>query len=265
MDTTGTAVKKAESADGTLIAYEQHGEGTPLVLVSGALCTSASEAPLAELLAPHFTVFTYDRRGRGQSGDTVPYAVEREIEDLAAVIRAAGGSAAVHGTSSGAALAVRSAAAGLPITRLSLYEPPFETDPAARDRNTEYVARMTALLTGGRPGDALAEFLGTAGMPAQALSRLRLLPMWADMQALEHTLAYDHEVMGDGLVPSGLLGTVTVPVTVVDGGASPAGMREAARAVAAALPRGRHHTLTGQTHEVAPHVLAPALVRFFGV
>lgn len=263
MDTTSTAVKKAESADGTLIAYEQRGDGDPLVLVSGALCTSASEAPLAELLAPHFTVFTYDRRGRGASGDRVPYAVEREVEDLAAVIAAAGGRAVVHGMSSGAALALRAAAAGLPIARLSLYEPPFETDPAVRDRNTQYTGRMTALLAQGRRGDALAEFLGAVGMPPQALSGLRLLPMWADMEALAHTLAYDHEVMGDGLVPTGLLGAVSVPVMVVDGGASPVGMRDAALAVSRALPHGRHRTLTGQTHEVAPHVLTPALREFF--
>lgn len=186
MDTTTTAVEKAESADGTLIAYEHRGDGAPLVLVSGALCTSASEAPLAELLSPHFTVFTYDRRGRGASGDLLPYAVEREIEDLAAVIAAAGGSAAVHGTSSGAALALRAAAAGLPITRLSLYEPPFETDPAARDRNTRYVRRMRELLTQGRRGDALAAFLEAVGMPPQALAGLRLLPMWSAMEALAH-------------------------------------------------------------------------------
>jgi pimeloyl-ACP methyl ester carboxylesterase len=264
MDTTmSTAVMKAESADGTLIAYERRGSGPALVLVGGALCTAASDAPLAELLAPHFSVFTYDRRGRGASGDTAPYAVQREIEDLAAVIGAAGGHFAVHGTSSGAALALRAAAAGLPITRLSLYEPPFETDPAAVQGNTEYVGRMTALLAQGRRGDALAAFLTAPGMPEEAVAGLRALPAWSDMEALAHTLAYDHEVMGDGMVPTALLASVTARVMVVDGGASPTGLRDAARAVATALPHGRHRSLTGQTHEVAPHVLAPTLVRFF--
>jgi pimeloyl-ACP methyl ester carboxylesterase len=264
MDTImSAAVMKAESADGTLIAYERRGEGPALVLVGGALCTSASDAPLAGLLAPHFSVFTYDRRGRGASGDTAPYAVRREIEDLAAVIGAAGGRAAVHGTSSGAALALRAAAAGLPITQLSLYEPPFETEPAAGQGSTEYVDRMTALLAQGRRGDALAVFMAAVGMPEEAVAGLRPLPVWSDMEALAHTLAYDHEVMGDGLVPTSLLASVTARVMVVDGGASPVGMRDAARAVATALPRGRHHTLTGQTHEVAPHVLAPTLIRFF--
>ncbi|QIP84508.1 alpha/beta fold hydrolase [Streptomyces sp. Tu 2975] len=257
-----TAVMKAESTDGTLIAYERRGGGPALVLVGGALCTAASDAPLAELLAPHFSVFTYDRRGRGASGDTSPYAVQREIEDLAAVIGAAGGHAAVHGISSGAALALHAAAAGLPITRLSVYEPPFETDPAAAQGNTEYVGRMTALLAQGRRGDALAAFMTATGMPEEAVDGLRPLPAWSGMEALAHTLAYDHAVMGDGVVPTGLLASVTAPVMVVDGGASPTGMRDAARAVATALPRGRHRTLTGQTHEVAPHVLAPTLVRF---
>lgn len=262
MDNTSRTLNRVVSADGTRIAYEQRGHGAPLVLVGGALCTGGSDSALAELLAPRFRVFTYDRRGRGGSGDTPPYDVDREVEDLAAIISEAGGSAAVHGTSSGAALALRAAAAGLPITQLSLYEPPFETDPGTRRRNAEYAERMRALLARGRRKDALAEFLGAVGMPAEALTGLRLLPVWRDMEELAHTLAYDHEVMGDGMVPADLLGSITQRVMVVDGGMSPAGMREAARAVADALPRGRHRTLTGQTHEVAPHVLAPTLERF---
>ncbi|MFJ8073284.1 alpha/beta fold hydrolase [Streptomyces sp. NPDC096176] len=262
MDKTSRMLNRALSVDGTRIAYEQRGEGPPLVMVSGALCAAASDAPLAELLASRFSVFTYDRRGRGGSGDTAPYAVEREVEDLAAVIAEAGPGAAVHGMSSGAALALRAAAAGLPIAQLSLYEPPFQTEPARRG-NGEYVGRMKSLLAQGRRGDALAAFLGAVGMPEEAVSGLRLLPLWTDMEALAHTLEYDHEVMGDGTVPTDLLASVAAPVMVVDGGSSPAGMREAARAVAEALPRGRHRTLTGQTHEVAPHVLAPTLMRFF--
>ncbi|NWF25174.1 alpha/beta fold hydrolase [Streptomyces sp. PKU-EA00015] len=263
MENSSRTLNRTESADGTRIVYEQRGEGPALVLVGGALCTAASDAPLAELLAERFTVFTYDRRGRGSSGDTAPYAVEREAEDLAAVIAQAGGCALVHGTSSGAALALRAASDGLPIAMLSVYEPPFETDPELREARRSYEARMRALLAEGRPGDALAEFLGAVGMPPEALWGLRQLPVWADMEALAPTLAYDHEVMGDGSVPAARLAAVTERVLVVDGGASPAGMREAARAVAAALPRGRHRTLTGQRHEVAPHVLAPTLIDFF--
>ncbi|QNP65445.1 alpha/beta fold hydrolase [Streptomyces genisteinicus] len=263
MDNLSSTASLTMSTDGTAIACEQRGTGPAVVLVGGALCTSASDAPLAELLAADFTVFTYDRRGRGGSGDRAPYAVEREIEDLAAVVALAGGEVMVHGMSSGAALALRAAAAGVPVRGLSVYEPPYETGARARADRRARVHRMASLLAEDRRGDVLAEFLRAAGMPAEALYGLRRLPVWADMERLAHTLAYDHEVLGDGTVPTELLATVTGRVLVVDGGASPSPMREAARAVATALPRGRHRTLTGQTHEVAPHVLAPVLAAFF--
>ncbi|TXS57027.1 alpha/beta fold hydrolase [Streptomyces sp. t39] len=262
MDNRCSTLSLTMSADGTALACEQRGRGPALVLVGGALCTSASDAPLAELLAADFTVFTYDRRGRGGSGDRAPYAVEREIEDLAAVVALAGGEAMVHGVSSGGALALRAAAAGVPVRRLSVYEPPYATGPEARAAHLDRTQRLRELLAEGRAGDALAEFLRAVGMPDEALHGLRRLPVWADMEKLAHTLVYDHEVMGDGSVPADLLASVTGRVLVVDGGASPAPLREAARAVASALPRARHRTLTGQTHEVAPHVLAPALAAF---
>jgi pimeloyl-ACP methyl ester carboxylesterase len=250
---------KTKSGDGTLIAYERQGDGPPVVLVAGALCTSATDAPLAARLAPRFTVYTYDRRGRGASRDTTPYAVEREIEDLAAVIAAAGGSASVHGMSSGAVLALRAAAAGLPIAQLSVYEPPFRLDAPPKT----YGSELRELVSRGRPGDALALFLRRVGTPQEALDGMRRAPMWAGLEAVAHTLVYDDEVMGDGQVPVAVLTSVTPRVLVLDGGASPAWMREAARVVAKTVPRGRHHTLTGQTHEVAPQVLAPALAEFF--
>jgi hypothetical protein len=215
------------------------------------------------VLAPHFSVFTYDRRGRGASGDTAPYAVEREIEDLAAVIAQAGGSASVHGMSSGAELVLRAAAAGLPITQLSVYEPPFETSPTARQEPAAHVGRLRDLVAQGRRGDALALFLTEVGAPPEAIEGMRQTPMWAELEAVAHTLAYDHEIMGTGLVPVDRLGALHTRVMVVDGGASPAWLRKAARAVAHALPRGRHRTLTGQTHEVAPQVLAQVLTEFF--
>ncbi|MGW3627471.1 alpha/beta fold hydrolase [Streptomyces sp. NPDC000880] len=262
MDSTSRTLSKTESGDGTLIAYEQRGEGPSVVLVGGALCTAATDGPLAALLASHFSVFTYDRRGRGASGDTAPYAVEREIEDLAAVIAQAGGSAFVHGMSSGAELVLRAAAAGLPITQLSVYEPPFETSATAGQEPAAYVGRLRDLLARGRRGDALALFMTEVGTPA-AVEGMRQTPMWAELEAVAHTLAYDHEIMGTGLVPVDRLRALHTRAMVVDGGASPARMREAARAVADALPRGRHRTLTGQTHEVAPQVLAPVLTDFF--
>ncbi|MGW0557904.1 alpha/beta fold hydrolase [Streptomyces sp. NPDC002926] len=264
MDNSSRTPNRAKSGDGTLIAYEQWGgAGPPVVLVGGALCTGATDAPLAALLAPQFSVFTYDRRGRGASGDTAPYGVEREIEDLAAVLAAAGGSASVHAISSGAALALRAAAAGLPITQLSVYEPPFTTNPASREEPAAYVARLRELVERGRPGDALALFLTETGMSPAAIEGMRRTPMWAEIEAVAHTLPYDHEIMGDGHVPVEQLLSIAQQVLVVGGGASPDRLRDAARVVSECLPRGRHRTLTGQTHEVTPQVLAPLLAEFF--
>lgn len=265
MDKTIRTLDRTRSADGTPLAYERRGDGPPVVLVGGALGTAASDGPLADLLAARFTVLTYDRRGRGGSGDPGGYAVEREIEDLAAVIEEAGGGARVHGTSSGGVLALRAAAAGLPVTHLSVYEPPF--DPAVRPGRPpgDHVARTRALLAEGRTGDALALFLGLTGTADELVARMREAPVWAELTAVAHTLPYDYAVLGDGSVPLCLLHEVPVRVMVTDGGASPPAVRETARLVAEALPRGRHRTLTGQTHDASPYVLAPVLETFFAV
>lgn len=256
--TRGTVLSK----DGTVIAYERRGDGPPLVLVGGALATAADEAPLANLLAHRFSVIAYDRRGRGASGDTAPYAVRREVEDLAAVVEEAGGHVCVHGTASGGVLALEAAASGVPVAQLSLYEPPFVTDPAGREAAAARREDVAALLARGRRGDALKLFLSEV-LPPGVLGGLHRSPLWAELEARAHTLAYDHAVLGDAGVPAERLREVAVRVTVVDGGASPSWRRDSVRAVARALPRGRHRTLTGQTHEVAPHVLAPALAGFF--
>ncbi|MEU3686864.1 alpha/beta fold hydrolase [Streptomyces narbonensis] len=247
--TLGRVGGRVTSRDGTTIAYERYGDGAgpPLVLVSGALGTAASERPLAELLARRFSVVVYDRRGRGGSGDTGPYAVEREIEDLAAVAGEAGSGAALHGVGTGGALALAAVAAGLSAGPVSVYEPPYSAEAAARH------GRAAELLGQGQRGAALDVFLAESGVPAEA---------WPGGDALASTLAYDHAVLGDGTVPERRLAGVHARVLVVDGGASPAWARRAARALAAALPRARHRTLTGQTHEVAPHVLAPVLEDF---
>ncbi|GAA3931473.1 alpha/beta hydrolase [Streptomyces gulbargensis] len=247
VDTTLSRVRgRVTSRDGTRIAYERYGDGDgrgpAVVLVSGALRTAASERPLARLLARDLTVVTYDRRGRGASGDTAPYAVQREIEDLAAVVEAAGPGVALHGTDTGGALALAAAAAGVPVGAVSLYEPPYAAEAADRRRGA------AGLLARGRRAAALDAFL------ADGIVRMEPRPV---LEALAHTLAYEDAVMGDGTVP-----VVHARVLVVDGGASPAATRRAARDVTAALPRARHRTLTGQTHEVAPHVLAPVLSAF---
>ncbi|MFI0487417.1 alpha/beta fold hydrolase [Actinomadura sp. 9N215] len=259
------------SRDGTRIACERTGAGPVLVYVGGALNDRGSGAALAGLLAPRHTVLTYDRRGRGGSGDTPPYAVEREIEDLAAVIDAAGGSAAVYGISSGAALALRAAAHGLPVTRLAVFEPPFtpaDDDRLARAR--AYNAELTRLLSGGpdgpRRGDAVALFMTHVGVPPEMVGQLRGAPMWPALEALAPSLAHDSAVMDDaatgGAMPADVVARVAVPVLVLDGGASPAWMRDTARRLAAALPDGTHRTLDGQTHDVSADALAPVLADF---
>ncbi|MDI3340044.1 MAG: alpha/beta hydrolase [Sphaerobacter sp.] len=257
-------MKTVRSRDGTVIAYERTGEGPPVILVGGALSDRTAGAPLAALLAPPFTVVTYDRRGRGDSGDTAPYAVEREIEDLHALIDDVGGAAFVYGMSSGAALALRAAASRLPITKLALFEPPYIVDGSRPPIPADYLTRLNALLAAGRRGDAVALFMTEAvGVPTELVTQLRSDPMWPRLEATAHTLPYDHAVLGDMAIPTELAASVTIPTLVVDGGASPAWLRQATEAVAAILPGARRQTLEGQTHAVAPDALAPVLLAFF--
>ena len=249
------------SADGTTIAYERTGDGPALVLVDGAMCHRAAGPmrPLAAQLPDGLTVYTYDRRGRGESLDTAPYAVAREVEDLRAVIEQAGGEAYVYAISSGAALAMATAAAGPWITRLALYEPPFMAEAGK-----EYTERLNELLAAGRRGDAVALFMTHVGVPAQAVAGMRGQPGWAALEAIAPTLAYDDAVLGDGSVPRDLASAIAVPALVLSGGASPPGLQRAAKAAADALPTAEYRTLDGQTHDVAPYALAPVLAEFFG-
>jgi pimeloyl-ACP methyl ester carboxylesterase len=254
------------SADGTTIAYERTGDGPALVLVDGAMCHRAAGPmrPLAALLRDSFTVYTYDRRGRGESADTTPYAVDREVEDLRALIARAGGEAYVYAISSGAALTLTTAAAGSGITKLALYEPPFMAESEGDARIKEYTDRLNELLAAGRKGDAVALFMTNVGIPAEAVAGMRAQPGWATLEAIAPTLAYDDEVLGDGTVPRHLASTITVPAVVLAGSASPQSLQRAAKATADALSTAEHRTLDGQTHDVAPDVLAPVLVEFFG-
>jgi pimeloyl-ACP methyl ester carboxylesterase len=253
------------SADGTTIAYEQTGTGPALVLVDGAMCYRAAGPmrPLAAHLQDHFTVYTYDRRGRGGSWDTAPYAVEREVEDLRALIAAAGGQAGVYAMSSGGALALATAATGAGITGLALYEPPFMAEVEDDARGKEYTERLTELLAAGRDGDAVALFMTLVGMPEQAVAGFRASPGWAVLEAIAPTLAYDDKLLNGGRVPRDLAAKVTVPALVLGGGSSPQNLRQAAKATADLLPTAEHRTLAGQTHDVAPDALAPVLIEFF--
>jgi len=258
-------VSKVLSSDGTPIAFDRAGEGPPLILVDGALC-SRSFGPmpkLAPLLTPHFTVFTYDRRGRGASGDTPPYAVEREVEDIDALIQEAGGSASVLGLSSGAALALEAAAHGLPIRRLALYEPPYMVDQGGRRPPADFEAQLKDLIASGHRGDAVRLFMKIVGVPAIFVSLMRFFPMWPRLEAVAHTLPYDAAVMGGYSLPTGRVASIRVPTIVMDGEKSDVRLRHAVKAVADALPNAERRTLKGQTHNVAPKVLAPVVREFF--
>ncbi|MFJ8112189.1 alpha/beta fold hydrolase [Streptomyces sp. NPDC096132] len=257
--------KKTISRDGTELAYARAGQGPAVILVSGAMSTGGTVAPLGGLLAHRFTVLWYDRRGRGGSGDTAPFAVEREVEDLAALIEAAGGEASLYGISSGGALALRAAASGLPVRRVAVYETPYADfqEGGAEDR-AAYTERLTEALAQGRRGDAVELFLRLTGLAEEMIQRARQSPMWAGMEAIAPTLAYDDAAMAGGLVPREQLAAIGVPVLAVVGGDSPAWLREATRAVAEVVPHGTYRSLEGQTHMVDPNVLAPVLAEFFG-
>lgn len=256
---------KTTSADGTTIAFDRTGDGPPVIIVEGAFCDRSTSAPMAALLAERFAVFAYDRRGRGDSADTAPYSVEREVEDLAALIEEAGGSAALYGMSSGAVLAIEAAASGLAVTRLALYEPPLSTGDDQRARTDDLLAALTGLIAADRRGDAVELFLAKGvKVPSEVVAQMRTAPMWHGLEAIAHTLVYDATITSDASVLAERASTVPAPTLVLDGAESPAFLREAVRAVADTIPGARHRSLAGQTHDVDPAVLAPVLTEFFG-
>ena len=259
---------KVTSRDGTPIAFDRLGAGPPVIVVCGAMCDRALMCPTAEELAKHFTVFNYDRRGRGDSGDTAPYAVEREIEDVGALIVEAGGAASVYGHSSGAGLVLHAAAHGLPITKIVLHDPPYTPDGEKERRNSrEYGENLKAMLSEDRRGDAVELFMTMVGMPQEMIEGMRRTPRWAGLEAIAPTLAYDSEVMGDigrgGTIPVDQASRVTVPTLVLTGGADYPWMIDVGRRLADAMPNGRHRVLEGQEHFVPPEVLVPVLAEFF--
>jgi pimeloyl-ACP methyl ester carboxylesterase len=257
------------SRDGTAIAFEHLGSGQPLILVDGALCSRAfgPMPKLAPLLAQHFRVYMYDRRGRGGSADTKPYAKEREVEDLDALIGEAGGSAHVLGLSSGASLAIEAAASGLAIEKLAVYEPPYMISPqdSARHAKAAHEAQLTRLIAAGRNGDAVKYFMrDMVGVPAIFVFMMRFMPgVWSKLQAAASTLPYDAAIMGDFSLPAQRLARVRTPTLVIGGGKSEARLRAAVDAAAKAIPNARQRTLKGQTHNVKPEVLTPVVTEFF--
>ncbi|AVV40364.1 alpha/beta hydrolase [Streptomyces sp. ID05-04B] len=255
--------KKTTSRDGTSLAYGRTGAGPAVILVSGAMSTGATVTPFAGPLADRFTVVSYDRRGRGESGDTRPYDVAREVEDLAALVEAVGGEASLYGHSSGGALVLEAAASGLPLRGVAVYEVPYAVYEGGAKERAEYTDSLTEALEHGRRGDAVELFLRLTGLAEEMIQGARQSPMWAGMEALAPSLAYDDAVMGGGLVPRDLLASITVPVLSLGGGASPDWMREAARTVAESVPQGTYRVLEGQSHMVDPQALASALTEFF--
>jgi pimeloyl-ACP methyl ester carboxylesterase len=257
-------MRTVRSADGTPIAFDQLGDGPALILVSGALQDRSATRVLAALLRPHFTVYRYDRRGRGSSGDNRPYSVSREIADLGAVIAVAGGSAFVYGHSSGAVLALEAAASGAAITRLAVYEPPYVVEEGLSRRRVALAGEVASLIAAGRPDDAVRRFLVDAvEMPPHAMAVVQASGTWPAMTALAPTLLYDLAMLDGGLIPAGRIATIRRPVLFLDGAASPGWARASVRAAVTLVPGARHLSLDGQDHNVADNVLAPRLTHYF--
>ena len=258
-----------KSRDGTTIALDRSGDGPAVILVAGALSQRTTAGPLAALLAARFTVISYDRRGRGDSGDTNPYAVDREVEDIAALVDEAGGSAGLFGHSSGAVLALEAAARGVAVTRLAMYEPPFIVDRSRTPVPENYVAQLNELVASGRRGNAVESFMIVAtGARPDLVAEMRSSPWWPSLEAMAHTIPYDVTVMGDTMRgdPAALarFASVRMPALVMGGGASPAWARTAVQAIAAVLPDARRVALEGQAHAADPALVAPVLIEFFG-
>ena len=261
---------KVTSKDGTPIAYYRTGEGPAVILISGALGTGTDPmfAELAGLLASRFTVYNYDRRGRGDSGDTPPYAVEREIEDIEALIDEAGGPAYLYGLSSGAIFALE-AANKLPnkVAKLALYEPPFIVDDSFPPIPEDYVQQLDTMIAEGRRGDAVALFMKVVGVPEEYIGPMRADPSWAEMEKVAHTLRNDGIILGDyssgkPLRPN-LFPSVTMPTLAITGGASEQFFGDGANALVDQLPNAKRYTLEGQGHGVESSALAPVLAEFF--
>jgi pimeloyl-ACP methyl ester carboxylesterase len=256
------------SSDSTTIAYEATGGGPPLIIVDGAMCYRASgpSRPLAAELAADFTVFTYDRRGRGESPNA-EFTPAREVEDIAALVKEAGGAAHLFGASSGAVLALEAANTGVGATKLAMYEPPLIVDDQHAPAPESALADMRRLIAEDRRGDAVTAFMRSVDVPGFFVAMMRLLPVWKKLKGVAHTLPNDLELV-EGLrqgkpLPVDRWTSATLPTLVADGGKSPAYMRNSAAAVASVLPNARYVTVPGQTHLVKAKALAPVLRDFF--
>lgn len=258
------------SKDGTRIAYSCTGYGNPLILVDGALCHRkfGANQKLPGLLSHRFSVYSYDRRGRGESGDTLPYSVEKEYEDLAAVMQMAGGSASIYGISSGAALVLEAASYGLPIKKMALYEAPFVTDDTRKPFPPDYRETLGKLVEERKPGKALEHFFRAGiGLPGIVVWMMKRMEAWKQMRQIASTLVYDTDILGDTgsgrPFPKTRWARVTMPVLVMAGTKSPAWSQNSMRHLAAVLPNAVFRSLNRQTHMVDPALLADTLIDYF--
>jgi pimeloyl-ACP methyl ester carboxylesterase len=263
MNATFTTVT---SADGTQIAYDQAGDGPPVILIGGAFNDRTTVAGLAAVLAAELTAVGYDRRGRGDSGDSADYAVEREVEDLVALIGQVGGSASVFGHSSGAVLALEAAERGAPISRLAVYEPPYIADGSRHHPPADLADQVRTLIGEDRRDEAVTLFLTeSVGVPAEMVQGMRASDTWGWLVGLARTLPYDLTLCGPGnALPADRLAKIEVPTLAIGGSLSPPWLPAGARAVAAAIPGARYETLEGQDHGVLnqPEALRPLLLDF---
>jgi pimeloyl-ACP methyl ester carboxylesterase len=275
------------SKDGTSIAFTQSGQGPALIIVVGAFNDHSTGLPLTSLLEKHFTVINYDRRGRGDSGDTAPYAVEREIEDLDALITEVGGSAAVFGYSSGAILALKAVASGAAITQLALYEPPLIAGDIANEDDQPSSARLsnangqavdvhqqhrspqeilpllTKLIAEDRRGDAVELFqTKIIGIPVEMVAQFRQSPFWPSLEKIAHTLVYETMILGNMSLTTDLTDAIPVPTLIMAGSESPAFLQKTAQWLGHVLPIGQHRILDHQTHDIVPDVVAPVVETF---
>jgi pimeloyl-ACP methyl ester carboxylesterase len=253
------------SKDGTTISYERLGQGKPVILVDGALCSRefGPSRKLAKLLAERFTVFVYDRRGRGDSGDTRPYSPQREVEDIAALIEAAGGPVSLYGCSSGAGLALESTASGLPVERLALYEPPYMVMDSGPKPPPDYQQQLERMIAEDRRGDAVKYFMrDVIGMPAPMVFIMGMLPMMSGLKAVAHTIPYDTALMNGWAIPK-RAASIKTPTLVMDGEKTDVRLRASVAAVTATIPNARRKSLQGQTHNVSAEAMAPELLAFF--
>jgi pimeloyl-ACP methyl ester carboxylesterase len=271
----GRAVKSAgenrttTSRDGTIIAFTKRGSGPPLIIVDGAFCyrENGPATELATRLAQHFTVFTYDRRGRGESGDTAPYAVEREVEDLRAVAREAGEAPYLVGISSGGALILNAVVSGISVKEIALYEPPYLAGENGPHKFVEARNRLQSLISTGDRAGAVSYFMTDVyGAPRAFVFAMPILMpnAWQRNKLVVHTLPYDLTILDDRSVLNTRSSSISVPTLVVGGEKSPKVLRDAVTAVASALPNGRSRFLSGQDHNISSRALAPVLFEYFG-